>query len=52
MRNGAIISVLLIKVIFFQENKYIFQFTKYEHKDVCESIDSDDTRLSSIGFAE
>ena len=33
-------------------NKYIFQLTKYEHKDVRESIDSDNTNLSSIGFAE
>ena len=52
MRNGIIISVLLIKAIFLQVNKYIFQLTKYEHKDVRESIDSDDTHLSSIGFAE
>ena len=37
---------------FFQVNKYIFQLTKYEHKDVRESIDSDDTHLPSIGFAE
>ena len=52
MRNGIIISVLLIKAIFLQVNKYIFQPTKYEHKDLRESIDSDDTNLSSIGFAE
>ena len=52
MRNGIIISVLLIKAIFLQVTKYIFQLTKYEHKDVRESIDSDDTNLSSIGFAE
>ena len=50
MRNGIIISVLFIKAIFLQVNKYIFQLTKYEHKDVRESIDSDDTNLSSIGF--
>ena len=37
---------------FLLVNKYIFQLKKYEHKDVCESIDSDDTSLSSIGFAE
>ena len=37
---------------FLQVNKYIFQLTKYERKDVRESIDSDDTHLSSIGFAE
>ena len=48
MRNGIIISVLLIKVIFLQVNKYIFQLTKYEHKDIRESIDSDDTNLSSL----
>ena len=37
---------------FLQVNKYVFQLSKYEHKDVCESIDSDDINLSSIGFAE
>ena len=52
MRNGIIISVLLIKVIFLQINNYIFQLTKYEHKDVRKSIDSGDTNLFSIGFAE
>ena len=54
MRNGIIVSVLLVKVIFLQvtQKRYIFQLTKYEHKDVRESIDSDDTDLSSIGFAE
>ena len=52
MRNGIIISVLLIKAIFLQVNKYIFEFTKYEHKDIRESIDFDDKNLSSIGFAE
>ena len=54
MRNGIIVSVLLVKVIFLQvtQKGYIFQLTKYEHKDVRESIDSDDTDLSSIGFAE
>ena len=40
------------KVIFLQVNKYIFQLTKYEPKDIRESIDSDDTNLSFIGFAE
>ena len=44
--------VLFIKVIFLQVNKYIFQPTKYEHKDARESIDSDDTNLFSIGFVE
>ena len=52
MRNGIIISVLLIKAIFLQVNKYIFQLTKYEHKDVRESIEYDNKNLSSIGFAE
>ena len=52
MRNGIIISVLLIKAIFLQVNKYIFQLTKYEHKDIRESIESDDNNLSSISFAE
>ena len=52
MRNGIIISVLHIKAILLHVNKYIFQLTKYEHKDVRKSIDSDDTNLSSIGFAE
>ena len=54
MRNGIIVSVLLVKVIFLQvtQKRYIFQLMKYEHKDVRESIDSDDTDLSSIGFAE
>ena len=37
---------------FLLVNKYIFQLTKYEQKDVCESIESDDKNLSSIGFAE
>ena len=44
MRNGIIISVLLII--------YILQLTKYEQKDVRESIDSENTNLSSIRFAE
>ena len=52
MRNGIIISVLFIKAIFYElpKRRCIFQPTKYEHKDVRESIDSDDTNLSSIGF--
>ena len=50
MWNGIIISVLLIKAIFLLENKYIFQLTKYEHKDVRESTEPDDKNLSSIGF--
>ena len=41
-----------MKAIFLQLNKYIFQLTKYEDKDVRESIDSDDTILSSIGLAK
>ena len=41
-----------MKVIFLQLNKYIFHLTKYEDKDVRESIDSDDTILCSIGFAK
>ena len=52
MRNWIIISLLLIKAIFLQVNKYIFQLTNYELKDVRERIDSDNTNLSSIGFAE
>ena len=40
------------KAIFLQVNKFIFQLTKYEHKDVRESINSDDSILSSIGLAE
>ena len=54
MRNGIIISVLFIKAIFYElpKRRCIFQPTKYEHKDVRESIDSDDTNLSSTGFAE
>ena len=53
MRNGIIIYVLLIKAIFFlQVIKYMYQLTKYEHKDVRESIDSDGTNMSSIGFTE
>ena len=38
MQNWIIISVLLIKAIFLLVNKYIFQLTKYEHKDVCEIV--------------
>ena len=52
MRNGIIISVLLIKAIFLLVNKYIFQLTKYGHKDVRESIESDDKKLSSTGSAK
>ena len=52
MRNEIIISVLLIKAIFLPVNKYIIQLTKYEHKDVRVSIESDNKNLSSIGFAE
>ena len=52
MRNGIIISVLLIKAIFLLVNKYIFQLTKYENKDVHVSIESDDKNLSSIGVSE
>ena len=52
MRNEIIISVLLIKAIFLLVNEYIFQLTKYEHKDVRKSIEYDDMKLSSIGFAE
>ena len=37
---------------FLQVIKYMYQLTKYEHKDVRESIDSDGTNLSSIGFTE
>ena len=51
-RLGWKIFLLLIKAIFLQVNKYIFQPMKYEHKDACKSIDSDDTNLFSIGFAE
>ena len=54
MRNGIIISVQFIKAIFYKlpKRRYIFRPTKSEHKDVRESIDSDDTNLFSIGFAE
>ena len=52
MENEIHVSVLLIKAIFLQVNKYIFQLTKYEHEDAWESIVSDDTNLSSFGFAE
>ena len=34
------------------KRRHIFKPMKYEHKDVCKSIDSADTNLSSIGFAE
>ena len=40
------------KGIFLQVNKYIFQHLKYEHKHIRESTDTEDTNLSSIGFAE
>ena len=50
MRNGIIISVLLIKATFLQVNKYICQLTKYKHQNVRESIESDDKNLSSIGL--
>ena len=38
MQNVIIISVLLINAIFLQVNKYISQLTKYEHKNIRESI--------------
>ena len=53
--NGIIIPMLLIKAIFFHKlltRRYIFQLTKYEHDGVSESIDFDDTKFSSVGFAE
>ena len=28
--------------------RYIFPFTKYEHKDISESVDFDDRRFSSM----
>ena len=34
------------------KRRYIFQPTKYKHKDIRESIDSDDTNSFSIGFVE
>ena len=37
---------------FTRKHIYIFQLTKYEDKDVREIIDSDDTNLFFIGFAE
>ena len=52
MRNGIIISALLIKATFLLVNKYILQLTKYEHKDVGESIESANMNLPSIGFAK
>ena len=52
MRNGIIISALLIKATFLLVNKYILQLTKYEQKDVRESIESANMNLSSIGFAK
>ena len=52
MQNEVIISVLLIKTVFLQANKYIFQLTKYEHKYIHKSIDCDDSNLSSMGLAE
>ena len=33
------------------KRRYILQLTKFEHKNVGESIDSDKTDLSSFGFA-
>ena len=48
MRNGIIISVLVIKAIFLEVHKYIYQLTK----DVRESTGSDDTNFSPIGCAE
>ena len=32
--------------------RYIFQLTKYKHKDVRESIDFDDTNISSVGLSK
>ena len=37
---------------FFTSKQVYPQLTKYKHDDVCESIDSDNTNLSSIGVAE
>ena len=34
------------------KRRYIFQLTKYEHKDLRESNDYGDTNLSFVGFAK
>ena len=49
MRNGIIISMLLVNFLTFLKSltkRYIFRLTKCEHKDVSESIDSDDRNFS------
>ena len=54
IRNEVIIHMLLIKVIFYKlpTRRYIFKLTKYDHKEVSESIDSDDKIFSFVGLAE
>ena len=37
---------------FLLVNKYIFQLTKYEHKDVRQSVESGDKNLPSFGSVE
>ena len=51
--NVIIIPMLLIKAIFYKllTRKYIFKHTKFEHKGVSESIDSDDRNSPSVGLA-
>ena len=43
--NGCFFYKLLTR-------RYIFQLTKYKHKDVSESIDFDDTNISSVSLTE
>ena len=50
MQNRIIIPMLLIMEVFLKSfsKRYIFQLTKYEHKDVNESIDFNDRKFSSM----
>ena len=54
MWNRIIIPMLLIIAFCFKSliKKYIFQFTRYEHRGVSKSIDSDDRNFSFIGLVE
>ena len=47
-------NVLLVKAIFLQvtQNEVHLSVHEYEHKVVSESIDFEDTNLSTVGFAE
>ena len=52
--TGQILCGVSLRHSFYKlpKRRFIFHPMKYEHNDVGESIDSDETNVSSIGFAE